>query len=144
MHHDMVHRVVGRVALRVEGDPQVVGAEPVLALLDQEVGAVGGGQDDVGVDQCPAAEVHPFSVDVQLEHADVGVHVGRVGGPADYRPGRAGDQHDAQRCRHQRRGPAYQSHVPSFWRTSCLRNVAGRRTLRPVDAAGASGVADGA
>jgi hypothetical protein len=93
MDHDVIHRVIRRVALGVEGDPQIIGTEPVRPNVDQEIGAVSGGQDDVGADQRPRAEVGPLAVvDVQLQHAHVGVPVGRVGGPADHRPGRPSDQ----------------------------------------------------
>ena len=79
MHDDVVDRRVRSVAFRIERDPQVGGAEPVLPLLDQEVRAVGGREDDVRADQRPRAEVEPVvAAEVDLQDADVRVPVRRV------------------------------------------------------------------
>jgi hypothetical protein len=62
MHDDVIDRVVGGalIRIRIEGDPQVVRPEPVRALLLEEVGAVGRGQDDTVRHERARAEVEPF------------------------------------------------------------------------------------
>jgi hypothetical protein len=93
---DVVGHVIGRVRAgrRVERDPKVVRPEAVGAFLDQEVGAVGGGEDDVRPDQRAGAKVEPLRPDVKLEDADVLVGVAEVGGAVDDGAGRGGDQQD--------------------------------------------------
>ena len=96
MHDDVVGHVVGRarVGRRIERDPEVVRPEAVGAFLHQEVGAVGGGEDDVRRDERPRAEVEPVGADVELEVADVLERVVEVRRAADDGACRGGDQQD--------------------------------------------------
>jgi hypothetical protein len=95
---DVVGHVVGRarVGRRVERDAQIVRPEAVRAFLDQEVGAVGGGEDDVRRDERPRAEVEPVRADLELEHADVLERVIEVGRAADDGACRGRDQQDGR------------------------------------------------
>ena len=117
MNDDVVDRVVGRIPFRIKGDPQVGGPETVRTLLDEEIGAVRGGENDVRTNECPRAEVEPIAFDIQLQHANVRVRVGCVGCPVDHRACRGGEEQDCQGCGGSRelRGSLYEAHfLPLF------------------------------
>ena len=113
MDDDVVDGVVGRVPFRIERDPQVVGPEPVRPFLDEEIGAVRGGENDVSANERPRAEVEPLAFDIQLQHANVRVRVGCVGCPVDHRACRGGEEQDCEGCGGSRelRGALYEAHL---------------------------------
>ena len=136
MHDDVIHRRERRVSLRIERDPQIVGAESVRPFVDQEVRAVGGGEDDVRADKRPRTEIEPVPIDLQLEHADARVPVRRVVRSADHRPDRR-DEQGGERCgcRSKCRGAAYRPHLPSsssgLWPTLRLVESENKRWATP-------------
>jgi hypothetical protein len=123
MHDDVVDRVVGRVSLRIERNPQIVGAEAVRPLLDEKVCAVRGGENNVRADKGPRAKVEPLAFYVQLEYADVRVLVGCVGYPFDHPARRGGEEQDCEGggCDRKPRGASYKPHLLP------LSDLAGRR-----------------
>jgi hypothetical protein len=94
MHDDVVDRVVGRVSLGVEGNPQVVGSEPIRPFLDEKSVQCAAVRTTSARTSVPEQKSNHSPSTFNWSTPTFTYFVGCVGCPVDHRAYRGGEEQD--------------------------------------------------